>query len=643
MIKIKWEKIMVASSFLGLFLLYLYTLAPSVPTGDSGELIASAYTLGIPHAPGYPLFNLIGKAFSFIPFGNVAWRINLMSAIFSLLASFFIYLTLVRLTKYWPAAIFGMLFFALSPIVWEYSLKAEVFALNNFFASLIIYLVVVLRDCYPSERNDSAFLNTTHTILYLLFFTCGLALTNHHTIILFAPGVILALLLYARLILFKPTTLFIALGAFVLGLAVYLYIPIRAHAQPYMNWDDVRSWHGFIQLITRADAGTFNLMIVDNEAYSFIERCSLYLYSFIKEFNLFGIILILLGLFSLIRQKDKKLCMILLLLYFLSSFGFLLIANLAKNNAILIGVFERFYMLSAVLVALFIGMGVYFLQSIISNKRITYWLNGGILISILIMTCFNLPRTSQRDNYLDYNLGWNVLNSLEKEAVVVVYGDTLTFSLNYLQQVEGLRPDVIVLNQLLLTHSWYCRQMQARYPTLKLPYEKYDDSNKIIDLIAANINQHLFYMELNTNDFINTPYQFIAKGLVSQIVTKNSRPTAKIYIKENKIIWNNYNLTGLTSFYSPLSFEKEIIRKYAIAHFNLGSNYAQMKLFDLALTEYNTAIQIEPSLYYAYKNAGLLYVNVKHQPNKAIPYLKAYLRLNPTDPENAAILAFIQK
>jgi len=56
----------------GVFLIYLRTLAPSVVGGDTGELITVAYKMGVAHPPGYPLFTLLAKLFTFIPFGTIA-------------------------------------------------------------------------------------------------------------------------------------------------------------------------------------------------------------------------------------------------------------------------------------------------------------------------------------------------------------------------------------------------------------------------------------------------------------------------------------------------------------------------------------------------------------------------------------------
>ena len=81
------------------FFVYLKTLTPTVYVGDSGELIAAAASLGIPHPPGYPLFVYLGKLFCLIfPFGSIAFRLNLMSAFFAAAAAL-VYFSSVNFLK----------------------------------------------------------------------------------------------------------------------------------------------------------------------------------------------------------------------------------------------------------------------------------------------------------------------------------------------------------------------------------------------------------------------------------------------------------------------------------------------------------------------------------------------------------------
>ena len=76
------------------FIVYFDTMAPSVSYWDCGEFIAVSYTLGVPHPPGSPLFLLLGRIASMIPFSeDIAFRVNILSPIASAFAVFFLYLS----------------------------------------------------------------------------------------------------------------------------------------------------------------------------------------------------------------------------------------------------------------------------------------------------------------------------------------------------------------------------------------------------------------------------------------------------------------------------------------------------------------------------------------------------------------------
>ena len=73
---------------LGVFLLYIVTLAPSTAMWDTSEYIAAAYTLGLPHPPGNPFFVLIGRVFTLLPIApGIATRVNVLAALCSAMAA----------------------------------------------------------------------------------------------------------------------------------------------------------------------------------------------------------------------------------------------------------------------------------------------------------------------------------------------------------------------------------------------------------------------------------------------------------------------------------------------------------------------------------------------------------------------------
>jgi len=68
------------------FAVYMMTLTPTVPFWDSGEFIAVAKILGVPHPPGTPFFVLIARIATLVPWASVAQRVNALSALSAALA-----------------------------------------------------------------------------------------------------------------------------------------------------------------------------------------------------------------------------------------------------------------------------------------------------------------------------------------------------------------------------------------------------------------------------------------------------------------------------------------------------------------------------------------------------------------------------
>src|SRR6266478_9566031 len=122
--------------------LYFLTAARDIVVGDSPELIMAAVTLGVAHAPGYPLFTMLGHFFSLLPFGAIPFRVNLLSVVCDALAVGVIYLAALRLTKSQLAAAVAALLLAVNANFWQWSLAAEVFPLNNLLAAILILLLL---------------------------------------------------------------------------------------------------------------------------------------------------------------------------------------------------------------------------------------------------------------------------------------------------------------------------------------------------------------------------------------------------------------------------------------------------------------------------------------------------------------------
>jgi hypothetical protein len=189
--------------FLLSFVTYYRTIAPTVSFWDCGEFIACSYILGIPHPPGAPLYLLIGRFFSMIPWiEDIALRVNLISAIVSALTVSLTYLIIVRLLQIWrgmskqiedqliiyASGIVGALAFAFSDTLWFNAVEAEVYAISLFFTAIVVWLILVWYEKADDPGSDR--------YLLLIMYSVGLAIGIHLLNILALPAV--AMIIYFR-------------------------------------------------------------------------------------------------------------------------------------------------------------------------------------------------------------------------------------------------------------------------------------------------------------------------------------------------------------------------------------------------------------------------------------------------------------
>ncbi len=116
-----WPDALVALVIFALALgIYNATLTPSLSykSPDGNELLTICYTLGLAHSTGYPLYTWLGKLFTFIPIGDVAHRVNLMSAILGASGVVLLYAIMLVLTGKRLPSVFAALFFAFSRAFW---------------------------------------------------------------------------------------------------------------------------------------------------------------------------------------------------------------------------------------------------------------------------------------------------------------------------------------------------------------------------------------------------------------------------------------------------------------------------------------------------------------------------------------------
>lgn len=238
---------------------YLLTLEPSVSFWDSGEFIAVSYLLQVGHPPGAPFYQLLAHIFSWFSFGNpllVAPCINALSAVAGGLTVMFLYWTILLLKpggrKMHAAALVGSLCYLFCDTAWFSAVESEVYSLAMLIASIILWAMLRWYHSPATNRQSQRW-------LLLIALLLGLGTCTHLLTLLTTP-VLLLLFLFKWFELkksgslrgfFPPAVPLFMLFFFVIGLSLYLIIPIRSTAGTPINENHPSTLHDFKAYVTR--------------------------------------------------------------------------------------------------------------------------------------------------------------------------------------------------------------------------------------------------------------------------------------------------------------------------------------------------------------------------------------------------------
>ncbi len=282
---------------------FMIGMGETTPFWDAGEFIATSWILGIPHPPGTPLYVLLGRVATLLPFGTVAERVNGLSAVAGAVAVFFTMLATARLMRLmwrgergsdlatFVGSVAAGLFTAFANTCWVNSIEAEVYSLSNMVMAIGLWATLVWRDA--AERDEPA---GDGKSLLLVFYLLSLSIGIHLGTYLVLPGLVVLLALERRhaivttrdLLLWTigvPVTLFVFYKAtggggaalalavlvlvlallvtrrrgfiiallllFVLGVSVHLFLLIRAQHDPAINEAAPKNWQALWDVLTR--------------------------------------------------------------------------------------------------------------------------------------------------------------------------------------------------------------------------------------------------------------------------------------------------------------------------------------------------------------------------------------------------------
>ncbi|XP_078720640.1 protein O-mannosyl-transferase TMEM260 isoform X5 [Lampetra fluviatilis] len=466
------------SLLVGVLVLGVYwrTLHPSLPGGDSGELITAAHELGVAHPPGYPLFTLLAKlAMSLTSSGSPAFRVNLLTAACAAGAAALLHAAVHRASGSVPAGVLAAGLFAFSRLTWHWAVAAEVFSLNN----LLVALLVLLAACFgaaPDAPSRCKFAKAGA-------FVCGLSLSNQHTASLYVVCLVpwaLHALLKRKELGAAPLLRLAACSA--AGLLPHLYLPVSSHlGLARWTWGDQSSLHGFLTHLLRQEYGTFSLA-KSGSGSGMLTMLSVQAAHMHHELLGVGPLLAA-ALFPLLvkhrsRERDALPPLLLALMLAAYSLVFAWRANLDVSTPLLLGVVERFWLQSNLVVCVLAGMAAARLgalaRALLGHGRplaACEWLL--VACCVLLQLRRNYSVCDQSSNVVVEQFGANILRSLPRGALVLTRGDLPGNALRYLHYCERQRPDVALVDQELLTYPWYVRKLGRHLPGVRFPGDRW--------------------------------------------------------------------------------------------------------------------------------------------------------------------------
>lgn len=564
---------------MAVFIVYLFTLAPSVIQIDTGELAAVQATLGIAHPTGYPLYTIIGYLFSKIPLPfTTIYQLNLLAAIYCAVAvSIFTYTSKFildnielftnqkksteqkkgkkdkkhKVKEKQSAGIFiefnnsikilsaisAGLTLAFSKTFWFQSTSVEVYSFHLLLMSLIILFLI---KAYINRNESSDDIKTKSWLWFAVLLAFGF--TNHMTTLLILPGA--AYLYFSRFGFNKKSLLRIGmmlLAFFPVLIIVYSYLPLRASQGPYFNWGNPVDWEGIYRHVSGFQYQVWLFTSTDAAKKQF----EYFITNFTSEFSVTTLVLLIGMIFTFIKASK-------LFILFIISFAFTVLYSINYD----INDIDAYFLLAYVSIAFLSVLGfakIYYELSI--NKTIKHAAIVIIALPIFVQAYFNFEKVDQSKIYVYEDYTMALMKSIEKDAIIFSYQwDYFISASYYFQFVEDFRREIAVVDKELLRRSWYFVQLDAKYPGLLdgirsditpflealKPFERQQqyDGNLLesifqrimTNLVSTNINKRNFYIapELVQNEMQKGQFSlpdgfFIVPHLFMFKVTKDQK------------------------------------------------------------------------------------------------------------------------
>ncbi|MHB1442912.1 MAG: glycosyltransferase family 117 protein [Candidatus Humimicrobiaceae bacterium] len=252
--------------------------------------------LAVGQTTGFPLAFLLGKLFTFLPFGTIAYRLNMFSVFWgAATVTVFVMIISNLLKKEYYIALISALFFSFFKFFWIQTNRFEVYTFHTFLIGLIILFGIYW---IQSKKNK---------YLYLYYLFIGFSLTNHPLSLFVFPALVLFPVFVDWREVLKLKKVFIIIALIAAPLLLYLYIPIRS----FQGYGNVKTLHEFIDYITgskwKQQFGFKSFEIIKTQMHG-------YFYHLKSDFNIPALIILIIGEAMLFLKNRKYFFLMLVML-----------------------------------------------------------------------------------------------------------------------------------------------------------------------------------------------------------------------------------------------------------------------------------------------------------------------------------------
>lgn len=438
---------------------------------DSGELLAAGVDLDIAHPPGHPLASLVARLFAYLPIGPLAFRVAVAQASCAAIAGAFLHRAIATTLRaqgvrhdaiVLPTALGGSWLATLSFGFWLQAVRPEVYALEAMLLAIVLERVIALEARWPTLDVRP---------LHHAGLALGLGLANHHFMaLLTVPAILPTLARVARARGWRSLAIFA--GAVTMGLATYLYLPIRAATQPPIDLGHPTDPSNFFWVVSaRAYQSTHAL-----ESDPLLFRVLDVTIALAEDLHIVTLLVALVGSYALLRADGaRRIGLVWLATALFGGLGRAMLGFVSGNPDAL-GYLMPTVMAIAALAASFVGAVAVLLSGEEASERPSappgrVPVVGMVLaLAVLGAGAWQLrdgaSRASLRAFTATDSFDGPRYRDLPTRAVVVAYSPQTVFRHFSERAVEASRPDVTILPMPFLGYPGVVDALIEREPTL---------------------------------------------------------------------------------------------------------------------------------------------------------------------------------